>query len=131
MKSYLMVFGGVFGAIIALTFVAPLVIGLAGAIAIGGEAVGFGHYFAIFFLGLAALGLAGTPFFAVINYLEPENPLQLSSAIICIVAGAIVVLAAIISMFYGFSLLQLVAILMGVLVILSGLLQGEILEMEY
>ncbi|MEQ9362894.1 MAG: hypothetical protein RIF32_01545 [Leptospirales bacterium] len=130
MKSYLMVFGGVFGAIIALTFVAPLVILLAGAIGVGGEAVGFGHYFAIFFLGLAALGLAGAPFFAIMNYLEPENPLQISSAIFCIAAGAIVVLAAIVSMFYGFSLMQPVAVVMGVLVALSGLLQGEIIDME-
>ncbi len=129
MKSYLMVFGGVFGAIIALGFAAPVVVGLAAAIGIG-QGVGFGHYFAIFFLGLAALGLAGAPFFAIMNYLEPENPLQMPSAIVCIAAGAIVILAAIISMFYGFSLMQLVAVLAGALVVVSGLLQGEIIDME-
>lgn len=129
MKSYLMVFGGVFGAIVALVFVTPIVLLLAGLIGIG-DGVGVGHYFAIFFLGLAALGLAGTPFFAIMNYLEPENPLQMSSAIICIAAGGITILAAIISMFYGFSLMQLVAVVMGALVVLSGLLQGEIIDME-
>lgn len=128
MKSYLLVFGGVFGAVIALAFVTPIVLLLAGLIG-AGTGVGFGHYFAIFFLGLATLGLAGTPFFAIMNYLEPENPLQKSSAIIVIAAGVITVLAAIVSMFYGFSVAQFVAVVAGALVVVSGLLQGEIIDM--
>ena len=128
MKSYLMVFGGVFGSLIALAFVAPLVLALAATI--GGGNAGFGHYFAIVFLGLAALGLGGTPAFAIMNYLEPENPLQMPSTLIVLAAGAITILAALISIFYGFSVMQLIAILAGALVIVSALLQGEIIDLQ-
>lgn len=129
MKSSLMVFGGIFGAVIALCFILPTVLGLSAAISAGGEAVGFGHYLAIFFAGIAALALAGAPFFAVINYLEPENPLQFSSALIAAIGGALTVLIALISIFYGFSWMQLIAIVAGVLVVLSALLQAEVLDL--
>jgi hypothetical protein len=128
MKSYLIVFGGVFGSLITAAFLIPIVLTLAGAIG-AGEGAGAGHYFAILFLAPAALGLAGTPFFAIINYLEPENPLQWISAILVIASGAIAVLAAVVSMFYGFSIFQLIALITGALVIVSGLLQGELIDM--
>ncbi len=124
MKSYLMVFGGIFGTLLAGLvgiYLTPLFVALA-------AGAGFWYILAVFFLGLALLGLFGVPFYTTINYLEPENPLNGITSIIAIASGAVVVLASLLALIFAFGLLPFITILGGALVIVSGLLQGEFVE---
>ena len=126
MRSYLVVFGGVFGSAILMPFMVLTVMALfAGAVATGG----IGTYIALIFTALALLGLFGAPFFTILNYIEPDNPLQKITGIIIVAAAAIALLSALISMFYAFSIVQIVILLFSVLVILAGLIQSDFIEM--
>jgi uncharacterized membrane protein len=78
---------------------------------------------------LTMIGSFVSPAFTVVNYVKPENPVRKIMSLIVAVSGGLATLFLIFVLIKDFSFLLLLVLIPSIFLLLSGLLQAEIVKL--